>query len=236
MIDLSIIIPSYNEYDNLKNLIKKIEKVFLSKINIEVILVNNGSTDKTKFFFEKYLEISKFNIVCLNLEKNEGYGDGILQGIRISNGKVIAWTHADMQCDINDVLLGYEKYCQYNNSKVLIKGKRMGRSFLDYILTFGMGLICTVIFKTKVSDINAQPKIFSKEIVNLLSNAPKDFSLDLHLLLMAKKNKFIIEEIPVYFKKRVAGMSKGGGGNLLNKLKLIKRTLNYIIDTRKKWK
>ena len=236
MIDLSIIIPSYNEYDNLKNLIIKIEKVFLSKINIEVILVNNGSTDNTKKFFEKYLEISKFNIVCLNLEKNEGYGNGILQGINISNGKVIAWTHADMQCDINDVLLGYEKYCQYNNSKVLIKGKRMGRSFLDYILTFGMSLVCTVIFKTKVSDINAQPKIFSKEKVNLLSNAPKDFSLDLHLLLMAKKNKFIIEEIPVYFKKRLAGISKGGGGSLLNKFKLIKRTLAYIINTRKKWK
>ena len=41
MIDLSIIIPSYNEYDNLK-LIIKIEKVFLSKINIEVILLNNS--------------------------------------------------------------------------------------------------------------------------------------------------------------------------------------------------
>ena len=52
MIDLSIIIPSYNEYDNLKNLIIKIEKVFLSKINIEVILVNNGSTDNTKIFLK----------------------------------------------------------------------------------------------------------------------------------------------------------------------------------------
>ena len=236
MIDLSIIIPSYNEYDNLKNLIIKIEKIFLSKLNIELILVNNGSTDNTKKFLEKYLEISKFNIVCLNLKKNEGYGNGILQGIRVSKGEVIAWTHADMQCDINDVLLAYEKYCKYNNSNILVKGKRMGRSFLDYFLTLGMGFICTIIFQTKISDINAQPKLFSRKIVSLLSNAPKDFSLDLHLLLTAKKNEFIIEEIPVYFKKRLAGISKGGGGNLLNKFKLIKRTLVYIINTRKKWK
>lgn len=236
MFDLSIIIPSYNEYDNLTNLIKRVEKIFLSKKNIEVIIVNNGSTDNTELFFDKYLEFSNHNIFCLNLKKNEGYGNGILKGIHASRGKIIAWTHADMQCDINDVLVAYNKYYDLKKSKVVIKGRRVGRSFLDYFLTLSMSIICSIVFNKKVNDINAQPKLFSKEFVNLLTKAPKDFSLDLHLLLIAKKNNYMIEEIPVHFKKRISGVSKGGGGSLLNKLKLINRTLKYIFNTRKKWK
>ena len=126
---------------------------------------------------------------------------------------------------------------EYKNTNILLKGKTKGRNLIDYFFTFGMSLICTIYFKKVLFDINAQPKMFYKDFkYHLFKDAPNDFSLDLHFLLSGKKNNFKILNHPVYFNKRNAGIAKGGGGSLKNKIKLIKRTFNYILETKKKWK
>ena len=62
---------------------------------LEVILVDNGSTDSTKKVITK--SVSEFNyfIKILRIEKNIGYELGIMEGVRIASGEVIAWTHVD---------------------------------------------------------------------------------------------------------------------------------------------
>ena len=62
---------------------------------LEVILVDNGSTDSTKKVITK--SVSEFNyfIKILRIEKNIGYELGIMEDVRIASGEVIAWTHAD---------------------------------------------------------------------------------------------------------------------------------------------
>ena len=50
---LSIIIPSYNEINNLKILLNKANEILLKNKNIEIIIVDNGSTDGSKNFFQK---------------------------------------------------------------------------------------------------------------------------------------------------------------------------------------
>ena len=82
-------------------------------------------------------------------------------------------------------------------------------------------------FKCKLTDINAQPKIFPRNFLPLLNESPTDFSLDLYLLLTAKLNKYEILEYPFIVYKRIAGKAKGGG-SMLTKVNLTLRTLNYI--------
>ena len=62
---------------------------------LEVFLVDNGSTDSTKKVITK--SVSEFNyfIKFLRIEKNFGYELGIMEGVRITSGEVIAWTHVD---------------------------------------------------------------------------------------------------------------------------------------------
>ena len=66
----------------------------------------------------------------------------------------------------------------------------MSRSILDVFFTNGMSMLVGLLFKYKLSDINAQPKIFHRNFLSLLSNPPVDFSLDLYLLLTAKTNNY----------------------------------------------
>lgn len=222
--EISIVIPCYNELKNLKILLHRCKKI-LSSINIQIqfVIVNNGSDDGTKEFLENTKLSNNFKI--LHLENNYGYGNGIIEGLKNSSFKFLAWTHADLQTDIYDVIRGTKFY---NHKSVFVKGKRIKRGFFPKILSISMSLYCFFVLKTWVNEINAQPKIFSKSFFNKIKdNAPKDFSLDLYFCINALRFGKL-EEFPVIFSKREFGESKGGGGNLMQKFKIIIRTIKFI--------
>ena len=237
MTDLSIVIPSYNEDKNIIPLFEKIDDLLTKKPDIEVIIVNNGSTDNTeKNILNSDLYINN-KIRVLDIKENIGYGHGIMSGIKIASGDFISWCHADLQTEPEDVYKAFIKYKdRLINEKIVIKGSRTNRNFFDNIFTFGMSVFASCIFQKIINDINAQPKIFSKSFIKYLNDYPYDFSLDLYLLIIAKINNYKILNYKVIMKKRLYGEAKGGG-TLFGKLKLIKRTLIYIIELRKKlWK
>jgi glycosyltransferase involved in cell wall biosynthesis len=237
MINLSIVIPCYNEDKNIIPLFEKIKNLLEKDSNIEIIIVNNGSTDNTKnTILDSYLNIDKKIKVC-EIKKNIGYGHGIMSGVKIASGEYIGWCHADLQTEPMDI---YNAFLQNSeklkNDKVLIKGLRTNRNLFDALFTFGMSIIASIVFQRIISDINAQPKLFSKTFRNFLNDYPYDFSLDLYLLIIAKIKNYKIINHKVVLKKRLHGEAKGGG-NIRGKIKLIKRTFIYMFKLRKKiWK
>ena len=93
---LSVVLPCYNERDNLKALFERLDSLVKVTSEIEIILVNNGSTDGSDLVFESELshrDKSVFKVV--RVEKNIGYGFGILSGLRAAKGQVLSVTHAD---------------------------------------------------------------------------------------------------------------------------------------------
>ena len=129
-----------------------------------------------------------------------------------------------------------QNYSELSQKNVLIKGNRINRNIFDNIFTIGMSVFTSIIFAKIISDVNAQPKLFSKSFLKYLDDFPYDFSLDLYLLVIAKIRKYKIINHKVILKKRIYGDAKGGG-NLIGKLKLIKRTFVYIVKLRiKLWK
>ena len=233
MKNLSIIIPCYNEKENIKILLGKF--VSIKDQNIELILVNNGSSDSTEKTISSYSR-SDHRIRYVKIEKNIGYGNGIMAGVSESRNKIISWTHADLQTDILDVINSFYSFITHEDYKqCVLKGKRKRRSVFDWFFTFSMSIISSVLLGRYLSDINAQPKMFHRSFLKKLKNYPKDFSLDLFFLYQAKSNAMKIIEYPVYFGKRLYGESKGGG-TIAGKLKLIARTWSYMIQLRKKIK
>ena len=227
---LSVIVPCYNEERNIPYIVSKFEKIILDfDKEIEVILVNNGSTDNSKKVFKKVVSKTAKNILVHNLDNNIGYGHGILSGLRLAKGEILSWTHADLQTDPNDLVSAYLEFKRYNDLDLVVKGRRRNRNPIDAFFSWGMQIYCSVILKVKLNDINAQPKMFSRTFYDKhFIQPPKDFSLDLFLLYKARK----IKTVDVYFNKRLYGEAKGGG-SFLGKISLIKRTLIYINTLKK---
>lgn len=234
---LSIVIPCYNEEKNIPLIVKRLNELVKDKEKVEVLLVNNGSTDNSKIVFEKLLKNEK-KIKVVQVTKNLGYGYGILAGLKEATGKVLAWSHADMQTDLKDIFIAYDLYLENkknNQKEIFVKGKRRNRNKFDEVFTWGMQTVASIFLKEKLNDINAQPKLFSRGFYEMIAkDSPYDFSLDLYFLYHAKKQNDIVE-MPVYFSKRQHGESKGGG-TLKGKYILIKRTLSYILELKGKIK
>ncbi len=235
MSELSIIIPCYNEEKNLINLVKEIKiiKKVNPELNLEFILVNDGSTDQTSSILLNLNRNEIYKVV--DLKQNMGYGGSIQEGLKSSSGHTLSWTHSDLQCDLNDVIKLYKLHKKkFLDEKIIVKGKRVKRNIFDSFFSNSMAILTSIIFQKKFYEINAQPKIFSRKLFNEFENVPRDFSLDLYLLYIAKKKFYKIIEHPVVYKKRIAGVSKGGD-SFLGKIKLTLRTLRYIINLRLKY-
>ena len=229
---LSIIVPCYNEEKNIPLILEKFNSVIKNE-KIEVILVNNGSTDNSAKILEKVLPKYFFARTIL-VPVNQGYGYGILQGLKEAKGDFLGWTHADMQTDPKDVIKAYEILEKENwNKNIYVKGDRKGRPFFDQFFTFGMFIFETIFMGKVLYDVNAQPNIFSKEFFSNWKNPPKDFALDLYALYMAKKNKLKVIRFNVLFPERIHGQSTWNTG-LASKWKFIKRTMVFSLELKKR--
>ena len=231
---LSVILPCYNESINIVGIISSIKSALQGRNDVEIILVDNGSTDSTPQVMEQALQ-GEHNkqFKTLRIEKNIGYGHGIMEGVRIASGEVIAWTHADLQTDPADVLEAYKIFVDHPEyPNCILKGRRVGRNPLDTLFTGGMSILSTLLLREHFSDVNAQPKMFHRNFLEKLTESPKDFSLDLYLLYQARVQKYQILEHHVNFGKRLFGESKGGG-TLKGKLRLIQRTWKYMIKLKR---
>ena len=116
--------------------------------------------------------------------------------------------------------------------KIFLKGLRYGRSIKDIIFTIGMSFFETILLKKFFWDINAQPNIIHKKFFKSLNKIPLDFSFDLFFYYNVKKQGLKIFRFPVKFHKRQFGCSHWNF-DFKNKMKFIKRTINYSLELRK---
>jgi glycosyltransferase involved in cell wall biosynthesis len=225
----SLIIPCYNEAANLPLLLDRC-KGLTDYPDIEVILVDNGSTDNTKEVLLNLLPLYP-NCRSVKVEHNQGYGFGILTGLRASEGKIIGWTHADMQTDPQDALKGLELFDKYGLD-IFVKGQRYGRPLADVVFTLGMSVFETLLLRKPLWDINAQPTLFSRSFFESWIDPPYDFSLDLFAYYQARIKNLKIYRFPVKFGERAHGVSHWNV-NWAAKRKFIKRTVDFSWQLRK---
>lgn len=229
---LSIVIPCYNEEKNIPLILERFSEVLSQDKEIEVVLVNNGSTDGSEKVLAELLPKYSFARTVL-VSVNQGYGYGILQGLKQAKGNYIGWTHADMQTDPADIVKAYDILEAEGWAKDLyIKGNRKGRSLSEQFFTSGMSIFETIYLKRKLHDVNAQPNIFPREFFEAWQNPPYDFALDLYSLYMATDYGLRIKRFDVLFPPRQFGNSHWNTG-IKAKMKFIKRTFDFSINMKK---
>ena len=224
---LTIVVPCYNEALNIPLLLQRFAQVLQGK-DVQVLLVNNGSTDQSAEVMAA--EIPKFSFASsVTVPVNQGYGYGILFGLREAQGQFLGWTHADMQTDPDDIVRALTLLRQQPSpQKSYVKGRRRGRPLFDNVFTLGMSAFESMLMGQPLWDINAQPNIFHRSFFETWQDPPYDFSLDLYALYMAYKVRLNVLRFDVRFPERLHGESKWNT-SVGAKWKFIKRTVDFSL-------
>ena len=113
-IALSVVVPCYNEEKNIPLIFARFSEAlhrYKDPKTVEIILVNNGSHDRTSECITSEIANSGLtNFRMVTVPVNQGYGFGIVSGLKEASGETLAWTHADMQTDPYDVMRAFELY------------------------------------------------------------------------------------------------------------------------------
>lgn len=201
--DLSIIIPAYNEESRIEKAIEYIKQYIINKdINAEIIIVDDGSKDKTSEIARK-LENENANIIFLHSIKNYGKGFAVKRGVMHAKGKYILFTDADNSTPIEEL----DKLMLHNNDAEVIIGSRYIENttvkikqgkYRIFISRLG-NLLIRVLVIDGIKDTQCGFKLFennaAKEIFNL--QKVKRFGFDIETLTIAKNLKYKIIETPV---------------------------------------
>jgi glycosyltransferase involved in cell wall biosynthesis len=231
---LSLVIPCYNEARNLPLLIGRVEERFAAGTGVEVVLVDNGSSDDSPSILRERLAGHRV-LRSVRVEENQGYGFGILSGLRAARGRYLGWSHADMQTDPADALRALELIERSPDPEhVYAKGERYGRPLKDVVFTVGMSAFETALLRRPLWDINAQPNVFPRWFYEAVAPAaPYDFSLDLYFYHEARRHGVRLLRFPVRFGERAHGVSHWNV-DWKSKKKFIERTVRFSLELRKK--
>jgi glycosyltransferase involved in cell wall biosynthesis len=229
---LSIILPCYNEAENLSLLIEAYRDAW-EDLPAELILVDNGSTDSTADVLSDLISRPEYNFArVVKVTKNRGYGHGIYSGLLEAQGEFIGFSHADMQCNPADLFAAYHKLvAEPDPTKAIVKGKRARRDFNASLITVTMAFIASIILIKKLTDINAQPKVFHRSHLERLKKPPIGFQFDLYVLYAACCAGLKILTIPVVFGQRAHGQSKWAF-SFISRYRTIWATIKYIFSLR----
>ena len=225
----SLVIPCFNESASLSVLVERCGPV-AAVPGAEVIFVDNGSIDGTPELLCELLA-GRQGMRSVRVDVNQGYGHGILAGLREAKGDVLAWTHADLQTDPRDVLRGLPLFA--DGQDLLVKGKRHGRPLSDVAFTVGMSIFESALLGSRLWDINAQPTMFRREFFGSWVDPPHDFSLDLYAYYQARNSGLRVARFPVVFGERAHGLSHWNV-DWKSKARFIKRTVGFSIGLRQR--
>lgn len=204
---LSIVIPAFNEGQNLKEIFPR----FIDKCrrnNWKCIVVNDGSNDNTIEVLSDY--IADVNFLLINHKLNRGYGAAIKSGITSCNTDYVITVDADGQHRIEDVENLYNKMIETDAD--LIVGSRKGTKNTKSFKRFGKWIIrilAKILIPVPIHDINSGMKIYKTELVKkYMGMAPDTMSFsDIITLVFISKRYYVIEE-PIFVQKRISGKSK----------------------------
>lgn len=204
---ISIVLPAYNEEKNLQEAVKDALK-FLQTVKDpwEIIIVNDGSVDRTGELAEK-LSRSQPRVKVIQHNKNRGYGRSLSDGFAASTYDYVFFTDSDRQFDLNALKIMWP--LAKTGVVDLIIGYRLNRQdpFIRKFLSRCYNLLADFLFGLDVRDIDCAFKIFNKKIFKKIKIESDNFFVNTEILAKARHFKFNILEVGVPHFPRKAGES-----------------------------
>lgn len=199
----SIIVPFFNEEATLE---KSVFKLVNEKFNKEIILVNDGSTDKSKDIASN-LEQKYDSIRLINFKENRGKGFAVKTGMQESSGDIVGIFDADLEYsteDLNDLI----EFIRKENTDFVCGSRFIGNKDRKniYLRTFIanklMSLLFSYVYKNKITDVATCLKVFKREIIENINIEKDDFSIEIELIAKVISQTSNFKEIPISYNGR----------------------------------
>ena len=213
--ELSVFFPFYNEEANIAAQTKQALKIipqFAEKF--EIILVNDGSADKTGQIGQK-LAADHPNVVLVSHSKNRGYGGALKSGFRKAKYEWIFFSDGDRQFDLKEI----GRLLPLTSRADLVIGYRQKRADTPIRLINAklFNLLIRLLFGLKVTDIDCAFKLIKKDVVDNLELKSDGALISSELLIKAQKAGYKIAQTPVSHYPRKIGSPTGANPRVIFK-------------------
>ncbi len=213
---LSLTIPLFNEEGNVTEVTEDLLDAF-SKAGVPlwVNLVDNGSRDGTRAEVEGLARRHE-RVQGVYLDKNAGYGGGILAGMNQAppEAELLGYMWGDNQVGADDVIRVYRRLVSENAD--IAKARRVERSegWQRTVITRVYNTVTLWWFHIDSPDTNGCPKLFKREAWQHLAPASTDWFLDPEIMIGVNQSDMKLAEVDVVARARGRGVSKVGAGTV----------------------
>ncbi len=206
---LSLVMPCYNEEEIVAYTIQRLLSAFeRAGYALEIVAVDNGSTDRTGEILRE-LAAKSPGVLPHRVERNQGYGFGVLSGIPLATAPWIGIIPADGQVDAEDVVHLYEAVAG-STSPVVAKVRRRFRmdGFLRKVVSTGYNVFTLLLWpKLGSLDVNGVPKILPRDVLADMQLRSHNWLLDPEIMVKAQYMGLRVLEFNVFARMRGGGLS-----------------------------
>jgi len=199
--NLSVIIPVYNEMKNIQEILKRVQDTNLAQ---EIIVVDDGSQDGTRDILEKL--DGKNNVHVILHEKNQGKGAAVVTGMNAAKGDVLLIQDADLEYDPRDypVLL---QPIQEGLADVVYGSRFLGAAhrvtmFWHQVANKLLTFMTNILYDSILTDMETGYKVFRREVIESIKIRSKRFNFEPEFTAKILKRKCRIFEVPITFNPR----------------------------------
>ncbi len=206
--ELSIVIPAYNESKKIKKDIFAADKFIRENFNSgQIIIVDDGSKDGTSDIANSYRDKIKTEFDVIELDKNSGKGAAIREGVTRSEGEIILYADAGLTVPFNNALKGIklikENKCDIANGSrklpgsTIVKKQDIDRRIISFF--FGLASKLFLHIPPNMTDTQCGFKIYKGEIAKELFSQLRinGFLFEIEIILLALKKDYKVLEFPV---------------------------------------
>ena len=204
MVDISIIIPVFNEEKTVIDLLKKVNKQKSGDYFLEIIVINDGSSDDSKKLLTNNKDLySKF----INLEKNLGKGGAVIEGLKVARGEFILFQDADLEYNPEDYKKIFRVIDEFN-AEVVIGSRNLSPEYTrvyNYFHKLGNKFITglfNLLFNTTFTDIYSCYLCIKRDLVNPEKLKSKGWEQHAEILATAIKKSSVYYEVPISYSGR----------------------------------
>jgi glycosyltransferase involved in cell wall biosynthesis len=206
-VKLSVIVPAYNEAPTM---VEILDRIRATKLDIELIVVDDGSTDGTREILQR--EKSRIDHLIFQA-KNSGKGAALKAGFAVATGDVLIIQDADLEYDPDDyreLLRPIEKAGADLVLGSRLTGAKPQRAYYywHYLGNRLITFIARVLYNTTLSDIYTCYKVFKREQLVGLDVKSNGFEYDAEFLAILLKRHLVVYEVPISYYGRSYGEGK----------------------------